>query len=218
MIGEQLIKKINLKRMKFNYQLDRYPSAFDRNKCIFFHIPKAAGTSVCLSLFGCQTGHLNFNSLYNSNPQKASTYFKFTFVRNPWSRLVSAYHFLQAGGMYESDKVWADNNIKAYSEFSDFVYKWVNQENVNSFTHFIPQHKFISDENGVIRADFVGKTENIQKDFQVVSSILGLDAKLQHSNKSNHNSYVDYYDNRTKAIVASVYEKDINLFGYEFGK
>jgi len=216
MIGEQ-IKKIKLKRMKLSYQLDRYPSAFDRNKCIFFHIPKAAGSSVCLSLFGYQTGHLSFNSLYDSNPQKASTYYKFTFVRNPWARLVSAYHFLSAGGMYKTDRVWAESNINKYDGFDDFVNKWVSEDNIHSFIHFIPQHKFISDKNGVIRADFVGKTENIQNDFKIISSTLGLESELLHSNKSNHNSYVDYYDDKTKQIVASVYEKDINLFGYEFG-
>jgi len=132
--------------------------------------------------------------------------------------LVSAYYFLCKGGMYKADAVWAEKNIKKYEGFDDFINNWVNDENIHSFTHFNPQYKYITDRNGIIRADFVGKTENIEKDFKIVSSRLGMESNLLHMNKTSHDSYVDYYDDKSKLIVAKFYEKDINLFGYEFGR
>jgi len=214
------IKIINLRYLRYRHPLDMYPASFDRHKCIFFHIPKAAGTSVSLSLFGYQVGHLSFDQMYYSNPKKASEYFKFTFVRNPWSRLVSAYQFLSAGGMNPTDKIWAENNLIKNEGFNEFVLRWVNDENINSYIHFIPQYKFITDRNGVIRADFVGKTENFQKDFEIISSEIGMKSTLLHSNKSNNSlnnkSYTAFYDNVSKEIVASVYQRDIELFGYKF--
>jgi len=221
MIGKKF-KDLNLRYLRYRYPLDKYPSCFDDHKCIFFHIPKAAGTSVCFSMFGYQVGHLNFNKLYYSNPRKASEYYKFTFVRNPWARLVSAYHFLLKGGMNSTDKNWAKINLIEFSSFGDFVRSWVNDENINSYIHFIPQYKFISDGNGVIKADFVGKTENIETDFPIVIAKLGMDSALLHLNETKNNSdsksYMDLYDEETKGIVASVYARDIELFGYKFGK
>lgn len=215
MLGKK-IKDLNLRLLRFNNQLDLFPASFDRHKCIFFHIPKAAGTSVCMSLFGYQVGHLTFDKLYNSNPRKTLAYYKFAFVRNPWARLVSAYCFLKDGGMNQTDKAWMEKNLVDYKDFNEFVTGWVNEENINSYVHFIPQYKFISDKNGIIRADFVGKTENFQKDVEVVLSAIGFKAEFTNENKSKHNIYTDYYDEQTKEIVAKVYEKDIELFGYSF--
>jgi len=216
------IKDFKLRYLRYKYPLDAYPAGFDRYKCVFFHIPKAAGTSICLSMFGHQVGHLTFNQLYYSNPQKISEYYKFTFVRNPWARLVSAYQFLSQGGMNSADSSWASSNLEQFDGFEDFVMRWISEDNINSYIHFIPQYKFITDRNGVIRADFVGKTENIDSDFQIVKAELGLKSTLLHSNKSQNSNdkkhYTDYYNDEMQRIVASVYERDIELFGYSFGE
>ncbi len=79
---------------------------FDRLRCIFVHIPKAASVSVCRGLFGELAGghaHIGVYQLAFSHLE-FSSYFKFAFVRNPWDRLFSAYAFLRDGGMDESDR------------------------------------------------------------------------------------------------------------------
>ncbi|MFO8053169.1 MAG: sulfotransferase family 2 domain-containing protein [Candidatus Omnitrophota bacterium] len=71
-------------------------------KFIFLHIPKTAGSSVAATL----KRNLNKNDLLLCPHTKAvrlkltakdkwKDYFKFTFVRNPWDRMVSAYFFLR---------------------------------------------------------------------------------------------------------------------------
>jgi len=212
------IANLEAKYLRYKNRLDRYPACFDHHECVFFHIPKAAGTSVCMSLFGYQVGHLTFKSLYDSNPEKATKYFKFTFVRNPWARLVSAYHFLMAGGMNDEDKKWKDETLVNYDGFKSFVMNWLNEDSIHSQVHFIPQYEFLIDDNGVMKADFVGKTENINKDYQKVLDMLGIESSLSFNNQSNHDIYTEYYDEQTKDIVSSLYKKDIELFGYKYGE
>ena len=68
-------------------------------RCIFFHIPKTAGLSLSAALFGNRgLGHIDVRTariLFGE--RRFSSFFKFCFVRNPWDRLVSAYHYLHAG-------------------------------------------------------------------------------------------------------------------------
>ena len=72
---------------------------FDKHRCIFVHIPKCGGISVGRALFGTYYGnHMNaltYQLIFDKSTYDA--YFKFTFVRNPWSRLFSAFHFLRNG-------------------------------------------------------------------------------------------------------------------------
>ena len=75
----------------------------DKHKCIFIHVPKAAGSSVETSeIFEDQRiktgeyvgGHTTALEYRETYPGKFKNYFKFAFVRNPYSRLVSAFSYL----------------------------------------------------------------------------------------------------------------------------
>ncbi|MFP4354891.1 MAG: sulfotransferase family 2 domain-containing protein [Phycisphaerae bacterium] len=100
MIHPHLFKRLQYKRNppKAGQKYTFYP--FDKYRCIFVHIPKAAGVSVCQTLFGNLAGGHDtiekYQKVFSWSDYKR--YFKFTFVRNPWDRLASAYRFLRKGG------------------------------------------------------------------------------------------------------------------------
>lgn len=224
----------------------------EKYKCIFVHIPKAAGQSVenyFLSLHGLTWEKRALLLLrHNPNPElgperlahlKASeysgcgyvtydtfdSYFKFSFVRNPWDRLVSEFNYRGFD--------------KKYS-FKEFVLRGLPNKDLYSdvYRHIIPQHQFLYDDAGNQLVDFVGRFENLQSDFDFVCSKLGIaDTRLPHVNSSGQKGeikgklkslfskqnlikrpYSSYYDEETLESVNKMYATDIKIFGYEFGE
>lgn len=206
----------NLRNIETNSGYSLKP--FDEKKAIFIHLPKCAGVSVNKTLFGnLAGGHLTYREYQIIMGDNVLTdYFVFTFVRNPWERVVSAYHFLKRGGFNERDKVWAEQNIYQFNDFNDFVKNWLCTNNVWQKHHFTPQYHYLLDNRGKLQIDFVGRLENIHNDFKKVTSYLNVNKTLPVTNQSNHKCYQSYYDEESKHIVAKLYAKDIALFGYEF--
>lgn len=196
-------------------------------KCIFVHIPKAAGVSVCQGLFGCMAG--GHKSLENYalifSKHEFQSFFKFTFVRNPWARVYSAYSFLMQGGLRPNDVEWARHHLAGCSGFEDFVLNRLSRPETMSGIHFRPQLDFLTlYGSSKLSVDFVGYFENIASDYKLVQNRLGLTgsrSKLRHSNQTSRAasgppSYLDAYTDEMIAIVQDIYYRDISTFGYEF--
>lgn len=192
---------------------------FDKLNCIFVHIPKTAGVSISQNLFGnLGGGHktiTDYHLIYS--PSEFNRYFKFTIVRNPWDRLVSAYFFLKEGGFKADEKEWFDEHLASYNTFEEFVLQWVNQENIYTYNHFIPQYHFVTHRNKLAVNKFY-KLENITSAVQDISTKLGVELSLSHKNKTKNRKpdYREYYNSRTKKIINQVYQRDITLFDYTF--
>jgi len=188
----------------------------DARGCIFIHIPKTGGTSVAVALFGTDSRHVPIAEYIQANPRKARRYFKFTIVRNPYDRLVSSFHFLKQGGLHQWDRRWAEENLTEYPDFRTFVREWLTVENAASWAHFVPQYQFVTDSRGTVCMDFIGRYESLAADFAQVAARLGKDVSLPWENQGRHEHYATYYDDETRRLVASVYAKDLELFGYGF--
>jgi len=196
-------------------------AAFDYYKCIFIHIPKCAGVSISRSIFGnLSGGHnrvVNYQKYYSPNTYQS--YFKFTIVRNPWSRLFSAYNFLRSGGFSERDKAWFDSNLSQFVNFEDFVLNWLSEKSIYEYLHFWPQVFFLKNLSGEVELDYIGHFETIDHDFKKIVSILGIpELTLPH-----HNQMADVFIDHRRFFsdvmirkVADIYEDDINVLKYRF--
>jgi chondroitin 4-sulfotransferase 11 len=193
--------------------------AFDVHKSIFIHVPKTGGISVGRSLFGEIVG-----SHFTADDYKAifgrenfQNYFKFAFVRNPWDRAVSAYSFFKTGTFSENTKRWGERHLADYPDFGSFVKGWLNPDIIfKTSKAFMPQYVFVCDKALKPQVDFLGHYEHLQRDFETIRERLGIQAELQHLNASRRKDYREYYTKETRDIIAELYRKDIEIFGYDF--
>jgi hypothetical protein len=191
---------------------------FLKYRCLFVHVPKAAGISVAQSLFGCKAG--GHRSLTRYRVALGSSFvdrsFKFTVVRNPWDRLVSAYFFLKNGGMTPRDAYWSQRYLAGFDCFDDFVTGWLTPARAQRQQHLVPQCRYLAGRDGRIGVDCVGRFENLAEDFGRIARRLGISAGLAELNRSRHDDYRDYYSERSRRIVGEVYGEDVRALGYEF--
>lgn len=233
-IRTQLYHLVSKKNYDYYRSLRDKPQmkpAFETNS-LFVHIPKAAGKSICSSLYGKPLGwHASirhYEIIFSK--QELDRMFTFTIVRNPWDRLVSAYNFTRQGGFLDADgrshsqRSTMAKQISDFASFDDFVKNFDFIDNVRNCDGkacllFIPQWRFITGWDSKIAVDFIGKLENLAEDFKHITSKIGTEATLKHVNKSRHkkdNDYRSYYSDESAEIVANLYKKDIELLDYRF--
>ncbi|MCK5174371.1 MAG: sulfotransferase family 2 domain-containing protein, partial [Planctomycetes bacterium] len=183
-------------------------------------------------------------------------FFKFAFVRNPWSRLVAGYldKFVQyyaeiAGDLAEliahvQEKSRSDLDLNKGVTFRQFVERVAGSRDMELDEHWRPQSCFVAYH----KFDFIGKFENFQADVKYVNQQLGIELNLGHGSNSvgyasniasgAGNSYFDncyadelrkikedcggfpdykrFYPPDLRELVANKYQKDIEIFGYNF--
>jgi len=207
-------------QLKFKLNIYRRYVYWKKNKCIFIHVPKVAGTSINHAIYGRTLGHYSALEIKSKFPKLFSDSFTFSLVRNPWDRLLSAYRFAKQGrtetmGMKNSGQY----QIPAFDSFESFVLEWLVNQNVDELDFvFQTQSRFLVGENGKLLPDYIGKLEDMEKDITNIETKLNRTLNISHANKTSVSSnYRDAYKTQEMIdIVGSLYSKDIELFGYEF--
>ncbi|MEM9636068.1 MAG: sulfotransferase family 2 domain-containing protein [Pseudomonadota bacterium] len=158
----------------------------EAQNAIFIHIPKTGGISVAEGLFGshaaAHTALYTYLALYGA--RRFDAMFKFAIVRNPWDRVVSAYHFMQAGGLTETDRAFSEAHMQGFADINDFVERGLPRPEIRHWTHFKPQMLFLRDpRTGDIGVDALGRFETLAADYDRIAARLGIDRPLPHRNK-----------------------------------
>ena len=206
-------------------------------KFIWIWVPKCAGSFIYShpdfkqadhSIAG---GHETYIELTSLIKEDVSTYFTFAFSRNPYSRIVSAFHHFKKY-----------HNFNYYDCFEDFIldnfrgedgslsiqhsktfkstYRRRSKSGVTHDDHFKPQSFFMKNHQGAVDLNFIGKTESLPEDFNIVCrrlNITEIDNKIL--NATEHDSYMSYFEGpRSRAkidVVNNIYKQDFINFDYE---
>lgn len=207
--------------MGFLREVDEGPGDFhslrepEAANAIFLHVPKNGGVSVAKTLFGSHvTSHTPlFAYLAWYGAARFDAMFKFGFVRDPWKRLSSAFHFLKAGGLTDTDRAWAETHLAAFEDVNDFVQTGLSRPEIATWVHFRPQMYFLRDPRTKRHGlDFTGRFERLEEDFRTVAHRLGQDAALPHFNKTKRAATA--LDARSIEIIGEIYREDAETFGY----
>lgn len=209
-----------------------------QHKVIFIHIPKCAGSSIKDFYFDypkLDWRKPNYELLYGWCPKRKihlqhatsrqllemnlidpkiwESYYKFTFVRNPYDRSYSDYLWIQQDRNLKDSfrnyikkegafkKVLSDNSIKEYRG-----------------DHLLNQTDFF-DLKGEFELDFVGRFESLNDDISSLNKTIGIKKKFNihaKNNKKRKKHYSHFYTGSKIKLVNEYYEKDIKLLGYSF--
>lgn len=130
-------------------------------------------------------------------------YFTFSFVRNPWDWQVSLYNYMLAHPGHPEHK-----KIQSLATFKNYV-KWRYENRI------INQAQLL-ETGGKIELDFIGRFESLEKDFENLCHLLGVQVLLPHKNYLPKKPFQEYYTRETRDMIHEVCEQDIDTFGYSF--
>lgn len=209
----------------------------------FVHIPKCAGSSVhhwMKKTFGKLNERLHSTifqmEIFNLNIPS------FTIIRNPFDRAFSWYKYRKQ--VLENQLKFNPNNSKFLKELDnwhtgfskwiaeDFRKEWHGKETFdpsmkprmffcpqgNIVLPHAPMSDWIVDKNNRIPVDYVLRFENLDTEFQQIIKFTNSPINLIQKNISQVKlqNYKDFYNSNAKKIVQSCYQKDLDIFKYNF--
>jgi chondroitin 4-sulfotransferase 11 len=194
---------------------------------IFIHVQKTGGSSIERALEGVASDMIRYfddlpacrDPLKNRHlfaidlkrylgDEIWNSYYKFAFVRNPWSRLVSWYNMCIERP--STPFMWfVKNNTKNFDDFLSLTHGRGRKTIFN-------QVEYVTDEAGRILVDFVGRYETLAEDFSAICKQLDMDLRLPHINRGPVTDYRSWYSGTSRDLVAKRFRRDIEVFQYSF--
>ncbi len=156
-------------------------------------------------------------------PFKDDDWFVFSFVRNPFARLVSCYeskyhedltrnsHALRRG--FLDFDLYLEGYMREDKGFEHFIHQVLIIPNRLANRHFRSQYHLLVDKNGKPVVDFIGKVENLAADYEPIRKKYGF-SPLKHYNKADYGDWRDYYTTHLAKKVYKKFKQDIVYFGY----
>ena len=171
-------------------------------------------------------------------------YFKFIFVRNPYSWILSMWNNFYGSPYKNLPQTW-ENKLKFAVRAlinkkldSQYFYEMYPDGEFNNFILFInqivnhnpqlidkvwgatDQYSFLQN-NRNIEFDFIGRFENLHSDLQKIGARTNTEQlsqlpKQSHSTyKRNRQDYLSYYNSQSIEIVNQLFARDFKAFNYQ---
>lgn len=185
-----------------------------KQKALFIHNYRTGGTSFADALRLAKVEmivegeqHVSLtkrNKVFQAYP----TYEIIGFVRNPWERMVSWYLLLNM-----------NKNVRKIdqSRYEIFLNDTINSDDSGKKIFNLCQMDYFMDDNNISRKMKIGRFENLEEDARQILDSLSI--KINHFpyvNRTCHFNYRDFYNEKSRTIIAEQCAQDIELFGYTY--
>ena len=154
----------------------------------------------------------HLNAKMGMTPQKWATYYKFTFIRNPYDRMISGWnHMNKDRGNRNVPKIPFDQYVTMKGIVSDMEY----------IHTFMNQAQHIMNERRELVVNFIGHFERLEEDFDKVLTHLGIYYRIhnpyQRVNSHAHLHYSAYFQHPlTLDVVNGLIADDLRYFGGDY--
>lgn len=150
--------------------------------------------------------------------------YSFAFVRNPWDRFLSLYLYARMKQSYHHSSLRFRR--KRYGKHHD--YETLRDTSIETAAllllegklsfQWLPQCRWICDQNGKIICNFVGRLETARTDWAHVAAKTNTPNTLTHKNIANPDRipYREKINAETKHLLEIYYKQDIEGFCYQF--
>jgi Sulfotransferase family len=206
----------------------------------FIHVPKTGGTSFYTWISKNVT---NFKQQANNNYAEGSVDGAtaqwgelgtvFSFVRNPYSRLVSMYEYHYNKAKEHLDRHKQDPNAKLPVSIIDYLQTiaiskkgfdyWVTalcngSEELFKINDANPKQITVTSWYNNKLPDIIIKTEDLNQEFYKIQNLLvkNCNDPLPWVNVTKHKPYREYYNSDTRKLVAERFKEDLDNFNYDF--
>lgn len=209
------------------FEVDRRVFISRELRVLFNGIGKAGHSSVIANLARAQFGDdIPINQAKGNTFQRPSTlsseqvdaladFFKFTLVRNPYTRTLSAYldKVLRRQIVPPGLQRRVGGKTPTFLEFCHYL----EDGGLHDAVHWAPQHKMLV--LPIEQFDHIAKLESFDADFSIVLQRLGLVERFEVARHDPHKTNSDqrrdqYYCDRSREIITRLLADDFRLLGY----
>jgi len=173
-------------------------------KPIFIHIPKTSGRYIQSILKTSVNYNIHTPSykIRNKHEQEFDKCYSFCFIRNPYSRFVSACLFSKIEHINKFCKI-----------FDSGLSEWIDTYNIEFVEHFYSQSYFIKDsEKTKILVNDIFKYENLKESVDILID-KGLNKLKKFKYKEGRsNNYNDFLNDESKKIIEKKFKEDFELY------
>lgn len=220
--------KVACSTIKYYLQLLEYDG--DRSK-VYFNVHVREKSPIR------RVNELNYSESQIAQLLSGPEYFRFTFVRNPYTRILSCYlekivqrSYTNRFVQHETKKRGTDNRfamlgieVDADISFVEFLQAVKKQSIKDMDIHWMRQVDILGTLNG-FKYDFIGRFEHFDADFSRVLERLGAPADWYQSIENRQltvtkakEKLLEYYTPEAISLVQEIYAEDFARFGYGYG-
>jgi hypothetical protein len=210
------------KRFKGLLKGDMRVTFWDQYQLLYVRVPKSGNSSIRRSIEHGEKRRMSKVQIMAA--QKGWT--TFSFVRNPWARVLSAFRHKASNdtnsprmvdGVYQG---FLDHGIAVRADmgFDEFCELICAIPDDKTDKHLRSQSAFLIHEDEPI-VPFIGKIENMEDDWGRLMQQLDADIPIKHINRTqeSHQHYSDFYSNPALInLVGDRYAEDVRRFSYDF--